>query len=123
MISDPVPFRPMSLTNPYRHPDEPRGRKNLGCILGLLVVVAVLGVAVFMFMAALGDDYRGRIVPDVTGLDQAAALAALVEVDLVGVVVAEPSDEVEAGLVVRTEPEALAEVEELSSVTVFVSSG
>jgi beta-lactam-binding protein with PASTA domain len=62
-------------------------------------------------------------VPDVTGLTQAAAEAALREKDLVPVVVTEPSDDVDEGEVISQSPAARVTVDKRSEVEIRVSSG
>ncbi len=56
-------------------------------------------------------------------MEEAAALQAVAEADLVGVTQLVTSAEVEAGLVVGTEPPVPAELIEGDTVVVFVSEG
>jgi serine/threonine-protein kinase len=62
-------------------------------------------------------------VPDVVGLPGNEALAEIREANLIPEPIQEPSDDVPPGVVIRTEPEEGTELEELSGVEVFVSTG
>jgi eukaryotic-like serine/threonine-protein kinase len=62
-------------------------------------------------------------VPDVGGLPEGDAVAAIEGEGLVAEVVTEPSDEVDEGIVIAQDPEAGTELEEGSTVQVLVSEG
>jgi serine/threonine-protein kinase len=63
-------------------------------------------------------------IPDLVARSQVAAASQLGNLGLiVGDPVQEPSDDIEAGLVIRTDPPAGTQVEEGSTVTLVVSSG
>lgn len=66
---------------------------------------------------------RVLTVPDVGGLSEEEAEAALTEMGLDTASQTEASDSVDAGDVIRTDPEAGSSVEEGTRVVVFVSTG
>ena len=75
-------------------------------------------------IAAIAPPGPGTVpVPDVTGLPAAEGQAAIEAAGLVAATEDQPSDEVEAGLVVETSPAAETEVEPGSTVTMIVSTG
>ncbi len=77
--------------------------------------------AVVLFEVSLGQSERA--VPDLAGAEFSAALEQLFELDFRTAIVEEASEEVEEGLVLRTEPEAGALVRGGEIVTIFQSSG
>ncbi|MDY7102395.1 MAG: Stk1 family PASTA domain-containing Ser/Thr kinase [Actinomycetota bacterium] len=62
-------------------------------------------------------------VPDLRDLEEEAAIAQLQDLDLRIGLEREPSPDIDEGRVIRTDPEAGAEVPPESSVTLFISSG
>lgn len=102
-------------------PDAPP-RKFPWWIVAVVVaaVVVVVGVLVSLLLRGGGTV----AVPDVTGLERAAAEQALVDVELsVGDVSEEPSAEVPGGHVVTQDPAAGTEVDEGAAVDLVVSTG
>jgi serine/threonine-protein kinase len=125
MMTTAVPPATVPPSEGYRQLEEPPPSSNLGFVLGAFALLATLGVLVFLVFRLLGGPGSAALVPvpDVVGMDQTLAIQTLREAGLFGIPQFEESTEVAAGLVIRTEPAALTEVEEGSSVDVFVSQG
>ena len=106
------------------HEQERRRRGLVAALLILLGLLALVG-GVFALMNLLASDDPVLVtVPDVVGETQAVAEELLVRAELtVGTISEEPSDEVEAGRVIRQDPDADIEVEEGSPVNLVISSG
>ena len=83
-------------------------------------VSAERGSVVF-FEVSLGPSER--TVPDLAGVEFNSALEQLFELDFRTAVVEEASEEIEEGLVIRTEPEAGSLLRGREIVTIFSSSG
>lgn len=62
-------------------------------------------------------------VPNVAGLEQAVAVRRIETAGFEAAIETRPSDEVEAGIVIRTDPPGRTTVQQGSTVTLFVSSG
>ncbi len=97
-------------------------------MIGLPLVVS--SVACDVFDGASGEEtaapevVRGCIVPDVVGLDQAAAQRQLVDLGIVPVRVDEPSEVVAAGSVISIDPPPGTQLDPCSGeVSLVVSSG
>ena len=108
-------------------PEKP---KNRGWIwaLGVLVVVALAGLGVAwaagVFDSGKPEPATQVAVPDLTGMTEQGAVAALEQVGLKsGKVVAEQSDKGPAGTVITQDPTAGTKVAEGSLVALTVSSG
>ncbi len=90
---------------------------------GLLIA---LGILIFvLFQLAGGGDEEATLVevPNVTGISQDEALQRLQDDGFLVRTFFESNDEVEPGNVIRTEPTFGTEVEEGSTIDVYVSSG
>jgi len=90
---------------------------------GLLVALGILIFVLFQLAGGGGEDEVMVEVPNVTGLPQAEALTRLQQDGFEVRSFFEPSDTVEAGNVIRTNPAFGTEVPEGSTVEMFVSSG
>ncbi|MGH8912990.1 MAG: PASTA domain-containing protein, partial [Acidimicrobiia bacterium] len=103
--------------------DEPRSQMPfILTAAGLLVALGIL--LFFLFQLAGGADEGDLIeVPNVTGLSQDQALARLQGDGFLVRPLFEPSDTMEVGFVIRTDPPFGTEVEEGSSIDVYISSG
>ncbi len=104
--------------------DEPRSQMPF--ILTAFGLLIALGILIFFLfrLAGFGSDEADLIeIPNVTGLPQDEALQRLQEDGFVVRPVFEPSDTVEVGFVIRTEPPFGTEAERGSTVQVVVSSG
>lgn len=97
---------------------EERPKRSKKWLIALVAVLALAGAAAAYF--ALKPDMIA--VPDLTGLEEGVALNQ-VSGDFDTTVQREPSDEVETGLVIRTDPAAGASVEKGKTLTIVVSSG
>lgn len=107
----------------YRQIEE-EPPSQLPFIITAFGLLAALGILLFILFQATGGSGEDTVpVPDVTGMTQEAALQALRAEDLVGNLVPETNDEIEAGIVIRTDPAAEEPAEVGSIVTVYVSSG
>ena len=93
-------------------------------IVTAFALLAALGILVFLlFQYARGAGEAEVLVPDVTGQTQEMAAQTLRAEGFVPVLIPETNEEIEVGLVIRTDPAAGEEAPEGSSVTVYVSSG
>ena len=90
---------------------------------GLLIALGILIFVLFQLAGGGGEDEVMVEVPNVTGLPQAEALTRLQQDGFEVRSFFEPSDTVEAGNVIRTNPAFGTEVPEGSTVEMFVSSG
>ncbi len=107
----------------YRQLEEPPSN-NLAFVLGAFALLATLAVLVYLVFRMLGGGGTDLIaVPELEGMNQTTALQTLSDAGLFGIPEAENSDEIERGLVIRTDPPAGTEVESGSRITVFVSGG
>lgn len=97
--------------------DGPKGSKKK-LLIGLLAVFAVAAAALAYFML----KPEMITVPDLATLEEAVALNQ-VSGDFDTVVQREPSEEVAAGIVIRTDPVAGASLEKGKTLTIVVSSG
>ena len=92
-----------------------------------VAVLAVLLISVLFWVLTIrpGGDIpaSARIVPDVTGMTYERATVELGEADLIARRIDEPSTEVAAGIVIRTDPEADVSVAVGQEIRVYVSSG
>lgn len=91
----------------------------------LSVGVVIIAVVFWLFTLAPRDilPQNVRVIPDLAGTSVEAATEALRDLDLVVVPLSEASEEVDAGLVIRTDPEPAATVTTDQSVKIYVSSG
>ena len=90
-------------------------------LLAVLLVSVLIWVVTIRPIPALPAN--ARIVPDVAGMTVDRALEELSAEGLVVIQTTEPSDTVEEGVVIRTDPEAGASVAPDQEVEVFVSEG
>ncbi|WP_370524171.1 Stk1 family PASTA domain-containing Ser/Thr kinase [Cellulomonas sp. APG4] len=113
---------PSTGVQPAVEDDEPKSRRWLVWTLVAVAVAAIVGI--ILILALRGDGAPETVeVPDVTNQTQAEAVAALEDVGLRAKPVTERSTDVEAGLVISTDPAAGEEAEVDSEVTVVVSGG
>ena len=105
---------------------EDRGPSQVPFILTAFGLLGVLGFLVFLVFQLAGganNEPEMVLVPNLVGADRTEALAALREVGLFADFIEEASDTAAEGTVIRTDPEANAEVEEGSTVIVYISQG
>ncbi|MEN9645096.1 MAG: hypothetical protein RL238_1765 [Actinomycetota bacterium] len=100
---------------PEAPPAPGRTRKRL---VALLLLLAVAGGALAWYNARP----EMRTVPELAGMEEGVALNAVAG-DFEGVVAQESSEDVDAGLVIRTDPVPGVEVEKGTALTLFVSTG
>ena len=100
-------------------PDAPPapGRTRKRLVL-LLLLLAIAGGALAWYNARP----EMRTVPELAGMEEGVALNAVAG-DFEGVVAQESSEDVGAGLVIRTDPVPGVEIEKGSALTLFVSTG
>lgn len=92
-------------------------------ILTIVAVIAAVGFwVVTMVPTSLMPD-TARAIPDLVGIEQSLAVDQLLELELQPVVEEIADDDIRAGNVVRTDPEAGERVAIDSEITVFVSIG
>jgi serine/threonine-protein kinase len=88
---------------------------------GLVVALGIL--LFFLFRYAAGPEAETGVVPDVTNMSQELALQIIQANGFLGNPILETNEEVEAGLVLRTDPAANDEADLGSIIDVYVSSG
>ena len=129
MITTPVP--PPATVPPdeiYRQLEEPPS-SNLAFIVGTFALLATLAVLVFLVFQALNEGTSTAsgsdlvTIPQVAGQAETDALRIIQRADLTAITRGEASDEIEAGIVIRTEPAAGEQVAEGSEVTIVYSLG
>ncbi len=129
MITTPVP--PPATVPPdeiYRQLEDPPS-SNLAFIVGTFALLATLAVLVFLVFQALNEGTSTAsgsdlvTVPQVSGQAETDALRIIQRADLTAITRGEASDEVEAGIVIRTEPAAGEQVEAGTEVTIVYSLG
>lgn len=107
--------------------DEHRARSRRGWTwaisLFLVLALAVSGLFFYNWMKAEAERNAPVAVPSLTEATQAKAESMLTELQLVPRVEVVFDDEVESGLVVKTDPDATKEVRKGSVVRVMVSKG
>jgi eukaryotic-like serine/threonine-protein kinase len=114
---------PQSGTSRASLPDHRRARRRSGRLFGAgVAVVATLGLVVGATGWWLGDG-RWTTMPQVVGLERAAAERVITSADLVASVTVAHDDAVAAGRVASVEPAPDARVRRGSTVHLTVSSG
>ncbi|WP_188037301.1 Stk1 family PASTA domain-containing Ser/Thr kinase [Actinotalea sp. JY-7885] len=106
-------------------PDEdeaPRRRWILWVLIGV-ALAAVIGIAIVLTQGGGEEEPVLVTVPNVVGMDEAQARAAITDLGLEFERVSEPSLEVQAGFVISTDPGADEQVDEGATVQVVVSEG
>lgn len=100
---------------------QKKSKKWLGIVMGLMIAAILVGGGLF----ALGSRGGEVVIPDIEGLTESEAIALLDEKKLsVSSKVEEVSDdEVEKGLVVKTNPPIGTKVKEKAEITLYVSTG
>lgn len=103
---------------------ENPGNSNRKRLILLLVVVLIIAGAlgVWWWWAQYGPGAY-RTVPDLTGMSQSGAVAQLRDMELASEITTEFSDDVDEGLVIRTDPEAGGSVHKDGEIIVYVSAG
>jgi serine/threonine-protein kinase len=125
MQTTPVPPATVPPDEVYRDLEE-EPSSQMPFILTAFGLLIALGVLIFVLfqLAGGGEDEPTLVeVPNVTGISQDEALQRLQAEGFQVRTSFEPSEEVEAGNVIRTEPTFGTMVEEGSVVELFVSSG
>ncbi len=119
------PTDPMTTTP--TGPPGPTGKPRRRGLVWTLVIVALLAVGALVALAILNGqrEQAGELVavPTLEGMTEQAALQELQELNLTMERLEEPSQDVDAGLVVRSAPESGEEVATGSSVQVWISAG
>ena len=129
MIPPPIPSVPPppgeQPTMAFDEPVSERSQTSYWIAVGALIVILLLGLWLLLRLLSGGTPTAGTVVvPDFTGVEAQTAFVTLQqELDLKVQAIDETSDEIAAGLVIRTEPSAGSEVEPKSFVTVVVSIG
>lgn len=116
----------VAVTDEHELEDEEDARRRKIILWSSLGAAALIALILIIFLVTRGDGEPEVIevaVPNVVSMTEQAALAELESVGLVGEVIPEPSDEVEEGIVISSNPEADAMVEEGSTVEIVVSAG
>jgi beta-lactam-binding protein with PASTA domain/tRNA A-37 threonylcarbamoyl transferase component Bud32 len=105
-------------------PDRPKSRRGLWTTLVLVALLAVGALVALAIVNAQREQGAELVaVPPLDGMTEQAALQELQNVKLAMERQEEPSDEVDAGLVIRSDPEAGEEVPSGSAVEVWISAG
>jgi eukaryotic-like serine/threonine-protein kinase len=104
--------------------EERRGRRGMGYALLAVAVVAVILLGTLLGRTFLATPAAKVAVPSLSGLTQREAEARLTAKGLLlGDVTQEFDDSLEAGRVIRQDPQAEAEVEQGTRVNIVVSQG
>jgi serine/threonine-protein kinase len=111
---------PAATSEPLTEEDHPKSRTGW-FLAGLVVLLAALAGGLFWFANDLSSTEIE--VPDLVGEQREEAERQLEELELKAEVTEEPSDTVEAGLVMSQDPEKGASVKKDSTVELVVSSG
>jgi eukaryotic-like serine/threonine-protein kinase len=120
---------PAAATSTFPVPSDDDDRRDTSGRTLAYALLALAVLAVFVIAALIGNSLFGggtdRVaVPEVTGLTQAQAEAAIREAGLtVGDVTQAASDAVEEGLVISQSPEARTQIDVESPVDIQVSTG
>ncbi|MGI9586261.1 MAG: Stk1 family PASTA domain-containing Ser/Thr kinase [Acidimicrobiia bacterium] len=121
-VAPPPPVAPATQT--FDAPAEDRSSASYWVAVGALIVVLLVGLFLLFQLLSGGDEATSTVeIPDLTGLPAQDAFEELQNLDLKVRAIEETSDEVAAGLVIRTDPPAGEEVEVQSFVDVVVSLG
>lgn len=92
----------------------------------ILTVATVVVAVAFWVLTMVPMSFvpeTSREVPDLVGLEQSAAIEQLLTLGLTPNVQQTPDDDIEPGLVVRTDPKAATKVAPETEVTVYISTG
>ncbi|MGO1539478.1 MAG: Stk1 family PASTA domain-containing Ser/Thr kinase [Leucobacter sp.] len=92
----------------------------------ILTVGAVIIAVVFWLVTLAPPEYspqNSREIPALTGVERGAALEALKDLDLVAIPEEHSNEEVAAGHVISTDPEAGTRISTDEPVTVYISTG
>ena len=102
-----------------------RGRVVLALVVSLVFVIAISMVTLWVLNIKPVDFFptSARTIPNVVGFDYTKAASAMTQAGLTPVRVDEPNAKVPLGAVIRTDPNAMKEVDIGTRVTVYVSSG
>lgn len=101
---------------------EPTSRRKLFMVALTLLLVAASCFGIWWWWIQYGPGAY-REVPDLAGMTEAQVVQELRELQLASVVETEFSDDVEVGLVTRTNPEAGGSVHKNAEITVYISAG
>ncbi|MEO5876273.1 MAG: Stk1 family PASTA domain-containing Ser/Thr kinase [Streptosporangiaceae bacterium] len=111
----------------YDRDDQPgmnAQKAGLWVLLAILIIGLFAGMAVWLTNGSGGeDDVKKVSIPAVEGTSGTAAKAALEALKLVVTVEQEPSETIDKGKAIRTDPDVGKEVEEGGKVTLYVSAG
>ena len=116
----------VAVTDEHELEDEADARRRKIILWSSLGAAALIAIILIIILVNSGDDEPEPIevaVPNLVEMTEEAALAELETLNLVGEVTTEPSDEIEAGLVISSNPAADTMVEEGSTVALIVSAG
>lgn len=92
-------------------------------ILTIVAVIAAVGIWVLTMAPGSIMPANSRAIPELTGVEQSAAVEQLLELDLNPVIEEITDDDIDAGDVVRTDPEPGTKVAVDTDVLVYVSIG
>ena len=111
-------------TSTFDAPVQERSQTGYWAAVGGLVVVLGLGIWLLMRLLAGGDTAVVNVaIPDLTGVESDQAFATLQDLGFKVNFKEEPSEEIAAGRVIRTDPAAGTEYPVGETVTVYLSTG
>jgi serine/threonine-protein kinase len=111
-------------TAPLDAPVQQRSQAGYWAAVGALVVILLLGLWLLLRLLSGGTAASGTVeIPNVTGVPAQQAFEILQDLDLKVRETRETSDEIDIGLVIRTDPPSGSNVEPGTFVDVVVSAG
>jgi eukaryotic-like serine/threonine-protein kinase len=120
----PPPVAVGGSTATFDAPVVERGQAGYWAAVGALIVILLLGLWLLLRLLSGGDPIVGTVeVPNLTGVPAQQAFETLQDMDLKVREVKETSDEMEVGLVIRTDPPSGSDVDPKTFVDVVVSAG
>lgn len=114
--------KPLDQEEDSTTPNEKNEKNKLPIILAIILLV-ILIVLAFVYLLISNNDVKEVKVPDVVGLETEEAIKKIKEKGLEYTTKSEESDNVEKGLVIRTEPKAGSTKTKGSTITIVESTG
>ncbi|NKX55466.1 Stk1 family PASTA domain-containing Ser/Thr kinase [Arthrobacter sp. E918] len=113
----------------FRHDEDPdaarRTRRRAWIVTLMVALLLVLGAGAFFLVNLVQENARPELVavPAVAGMDQTEAANVIFNADLRPRILQEYSDDVDAGLAIRTDPDTGEQAPVDSEVRIYISQG